>query len=306
MQLGKIEEVDLRRIWPNEARDFTPWLANPDNLAQLSDVIGLTLVDPDTEVSVGAYSSDIHCKTSPDNRTVVIENQIENSNHDHLGKTIVYASGLDAKIVIWIVKNARSEHASAVDWLNEHTDSDIGFFLIEVKAIKIGDSVPAPQFRIIQKPNDYMKIAKSNTDKELTRSQTGRYEFWTQMNDYIQNSDYKLRTRTPSYDHWYDFSIGSSKYHLSVCLLDREKKIRVGLWISDDKTVFDKLLDKKEQIESKIDFKLEWDKKDNNKASSINSYIDNFSFDNTENYEKLDDEICRRLVLFDKVLRQYL
>ncbi len=163
MKLGKIEEVPLRKIWKNEARDFTPWLADQENLDTLGDVLGLGLVEAEQETKVGNFSADIHCKIENDNRTVIIENQIESSNHDHLGKTIVYASGVNASVVVWIVKNARPEHVSAVEWLNEHTDSDIGFFLVEIHAIKIGDSDPAPQFNVVTQPNEYMKAVKNNS-----------------------------------------------------------------------------------------------------------------------------------------------
>ena len=261
MKLGKIEEVALRRIWPNEARDFTPWLAKQENLDDLGDLLGLSLVEAEQEVSVGSFSADIHCKIENDNRTVVIENQIESSNHDHLGKTIVYASGVDASIVIWIVKNARPEHVSAVEWLNEHTDSDIGFFLIEIHAIRIGDSDPAPQFNIVAQPNEYMKSVKSGDDKQLTRSQLGRYEFWTQLNTFIEENDIALGLRKPNYDHWRDFKLGSSKYHLTVNLLDGESKIRIALWINEGKEIFDNLYANKGSIETSYGSILEWDRK---------------------------------------------
>lgn len=304
--LGRIEEVPLREIWPNEAYDFTPWLAEEENLSLLGEMLGLSFAEPEMEVGVGAFNSDIRCKTSPDNRVVVIENQIEGSNHDHLGKAIVYASGHNASIIIWIVKQARTEHASAIEWLNEHSDSDIGFFLIEVHAIKIGDSQPAPQFRVIQEPNDYMKATKANGDKELTRSHVGRYDFWTQLNEYILKNKYKLRTRKPGYDHWQNFKLGSSKYHLSVNLLDRMHQIRVMLWISDDKEIFDRLFEHRDEIESKLDFKLTWERKGDSKAASVDPYINNFSFDNHSNYAELDDEICRRLLAMEEAFKPFL
>jgi len=126
----------------------------------LSEIIGIKLIEPKCEVQVGNYQCDITCKVESDDRLVVIENQIEDSNHDHLGKSIVYASGINASIIVWIVKNARLEHISAIEWLNENTDSKIGFFLIEIEAIKIGESLPAPQFRIKAQPNDYAKSVK--------------------------------------------------------------------------------------------------------------------------------------------------
>lgn len=306
MRLGKIEEVALRRIWLNEARDFTPWLAKQENLDDLGDLLGLSLVEAEQEVSVGSFSADIHCKIENDNRTVIIENQIESSNHDHLGKTIVYASGVDASIVIWIVKNARPEHVSAVEWLNEHTDSDIGFFLIEIHAIRIGDSDPAPQFNIVAQPNEYMKSVKSGDDKQLTRSQLGRYEFWTQLNTFIEENDIALGLRKPNYDHWRDFKLGSSKYHLTVNLLDGESKIRIALWINEGKEIFDNLYANKGSIETSYGSILEWDRKDLQKASWIADYIDGFSYDDQSNWRELQEKVTSKILDLKHSLQPYL
>lgn len=306
MKLGKIEEVALRRIWPNEARDFTPWLAKQENLDDLGDLLGLSLVEAEQEVSVGSFSADIHCKIENDNRTVIIENQIESSNHDHLGKTIVYASGVDASIVIWIVKNARPEHVSAVEWMNEHTDSDIGFFLIEIHAIRIGDSDPAPQFNVVAQPNEYMKSVKSGSDKELTRSQLGRYEFWTQLNTFIEANDISLGVRKPNYDHWRDFKLGSSKYHLTINLLDGDSKIRTALWISEGKEIFDNLYTKKDSIEASYGSSLEWDRKDLQKASWVADYIDGFSYDDQSNWRELQEKVTSKILNLKHSLQPYL
>jgi hypothetical protein len=305
IKLGKIDEVKLREIWKNEADDFTPWLAQQENLDILGEGLGLNLIEAEKEVPVGSFYCDIKCKIENDNRIAAIENQIEDSNHDHLGKSIVYASGIGASIVIWIVKNARPEHASAIEWLNEHSDSNIGFFLLEIHAVKIGNSAPAPQFKVIAQPNEYVKSAKGNEKKELTGTQIGRYDFWSQMNKYIDANNIKLNVRKPSYDHWYNFSIGSSKYHLSVNLLDYKNKIRVELWISDNKDIYDELFENKEKIEEILG-KLEWDRKDNAKASSIADYINDFSFDNRDNWESLFKQICDKVIDFSKVLKNYL
>lgn len=306
MKLGKIEDVALRHIWANEARDFTPWLAIQENLDYLGEVLGLNLVEAEQEVSVGSFSADLHCKIENDNRTVIIENQIESSNHDHLGKTIVYASGVNASVIVWIVKDARPEHVSAVEWLNEHTDSEIGFFLVEIHAIRIGDSVPAPQFKIIAQPNEYMKTVKTSGDKELTRSQLGRYEFWTRMNAFMEDNNVKLAVRKPNYDHWYDFKLGSSKYHLTVNLLDWEGKIRIALWISNSKEIFDELYKNKDAIELKYGSALEWDRKDSQKASWVADYISGFSFDDQSNWVDLQNEVISKIQSFQNALKPFL
>lgn len=136
--LGKIEKVDdLRTIWKHEAHDFTKWLAEEENLALLSEAVGIDIVLEDTESPVGSFNVDIFASEEGTSRKIIIENQLEDTNHDHLGKIITYASGKNADVVIWIVKRAREEHRRAVEWLNQHTDETIGFFLIEIELWKI-------------------------------------------------------------------------------------------------------------------------------------------------------------------------
>ena len=130
MNLGKLQKGDLREIWKHEASDFTNWLAKPENIAILSDEIGIGLKLVKTEAEVGSFSSDILAEEENTGKKVIIENQLEPTDHNHLGKIITYASGYDAAIIIWIVQEARDEHKRAVDWLNEHTDEGVNFFLV--------------------------------------------------------------------------------------------------------------------------------------------------------------------------------
>jgi len=303
-ELDRVIDLKLREIWNDEAKVFTPWLV--EHIDVLGEAIGLNLIEPDREVEVGPFSCDIKCKVEEDKRIVVIENQIEPSDHEHLGKAIVYASGLGASVVIWIVRQAREEHSSAIEWLNEHSDSNIFFFLLEIRAIKIGDSKPAPLFKVIQQPDNYVKTIKGNETKKLTRAQIGRYNFWTELNSYIEDSDYNLSTHKPSYETWYTFAIGSSKYLIEVNLIDISNRIRVGILIHDDKTVFDKLNEHEAQIKSKLNFELEWERKDDIKSSSISSYISGFSYDDDSNYNELIKEICERVIALKRVVNEVL
>ena len=129
MNLGKLNELDVRSVWGHEQYDFSKWLSEPENIKELGNVLNLSLVDVETEKFVGAYRCDILCKDEITGKAVLIENQLEQTNHDHLGKIITYASGLDASVVVWIVASAREEHASAIQWLNTHTTEDVSFFL---------------------------------------------------------------------------------------------------------------------------------------------------------------------------------
>ena len=162
--IGKLTEVDVRELWKHEQYDFSNWLAKEENLEYLNDIIGLTLTDVDKEVYVGPYRCDIVAKDETSGITVIVENQLEGTNHDHLGKIITYASGLNAKVMIWIVKEAKEEHRAAIEWLNNNTNNDVNFFLIEIHAYKIGNSDPAPKFEVVEKPNDFVKRSKVKSD----------------------------------------------------------------------------------------------------------------------------------------------
>ena len=150
MEIGKLKEVDIRNLWKHEQYDFSEWLSQEENINILNDILGLTLVDVSKEAYVGSYRCDLFAVDESTGTKVIIENQLEPSNHDHLGKIITYASGLDAEVIVWIVKTAKEEHRSAIEWLNNNTNSRINFFLIELKAYTIENSIPAPFFNVIE------------------------------------------------------------------------------------------------------------------------------------------------------------
>ena len=171
MNIGRLESVLVRELWKHEQYDFSTWLSKEENISLLGDELGLSFTDIEVEKFVGNYRCDIVAIVDNTGKTVIIENQLEPSNHDHLGKIITYASGLDASTIIWIVTEARSEHKSAIEWLNHTTTKDINFFLIVLKAYRIGSSLPAPKFEIAEMPNDFSKTANVMSDnKELNRS----------------------------------------------------------------------------------------------------------------------------------------
>lgn len=163
--------------------DFTPWLAQDDNIAMLSDAIGIDISVDETESTVGSFNVDIYATETDTGNKIIIENQLEETNHDHLGKIITYASGKDAKFVIWIVKKAREEHRHAIEWLNNHTDNDIAFFLIEIELWSINNSDPAVKFNVIEKPNDWAKEIKK-ADTNINDTQKLKLDYWTSFVDY--------------------------------------------------------------------------------------------------------------------------
>ena len=307
MKLGKLQEVDIRTVWPHEQYDFSKWLSEDENIKELGDTLNLSLSDVETEKFVGNYRCDILCKDEITGKVVLIENQLEPTNHDHLGKIITYASGLDAAVVVWIVSSARDEHASAIEWLNKHTDDEISFFLLEVHAYKIGDSDPAPQFNIIEQPNDFVKTVKAiSKNADLSESEKNRLEFWTQFNEIVDEKGKPFNKRKATTDHWYNVAIGSSEANISIDLVNKEHKIRVSLWINDNKDIFDSLYQQKDAIENTLGFGLEWNRLDNKKASYISAYIKGLDFKKQDNYPQLMGQIIELVLKMRKVFPQFM
>ena len=286
MNIGKFVEVDIRDLWKHEQYDFSEWLSKEENIENLNDILGLTLVDISKEAYVGSYRCDIFAKDETTGTKVIIENQLEASNHDHLGKIITYASGLDAKVVVWIVKQAKEEHRSAIEWLNNNTNNELNFFLIELHAYKIDDSNPAPMFEVIEKPNGFIKNTKAiNNQDNLNKSQSERLEFWNKFNEVVEQNGKPFNIRKATTDHWYDVALGTSEAHISINLVNKSSYVVIDVYINDNKELFDKLMDKKDIIESELGFKLVWDRLDNGKASRIKYRIKGLNFDDHSNYE---------------------
>lgn len=259
-KLGKMIKItDLRSVWPHEANDFTKWLAQEENLALLSDAIDIDLELEERESSVGSFNVDIFAKEVGTNRRVIIENQLEDTNHDHLGKLITYASGKGAEVIVWVVKRARDEHRQAIEWLNQHTDSNIGFFLLEIELWQIGDSMKAPRFNIVEKPNDWSKTMK--TIEGLSDTDLLKLEFWTGFNDAMSNNDefkHHFRARKASPQHWYDLSIGSSAYHVCLTINTQKQCIGADIYINDDKELFAQFKSHKDEIAAMLNSEVEW------------------------------------------------
>lgn len=307
MGIGKLKEVDIRELWKHEQYDFSEWLSKKENIENLNEILGLTLVDISKETYVGAYRCDLFAKDETTGIKVIIENQLEVSNHDHLGKIITYASGLDAKVVVWIVKEAREEHRSAVEWLNNNTNNNVNFFLIEIHAYKIGESDPAPMFQVVEQPNDFIKNNKStNRDESMNKSQSQRIEFWNQFNNVVIEKGKPFNIRKATTDHWYNVAIGTSDAHIDITLVNKDSLIGVELYITDNKELFDKLYERKDQIEQELGFTLDWRRLDNSKASRIVYHIKGLNFDDHSNYNELMNKTIDLAVLMRNVFKKYI
>lgn len=258
--LDKLIQIkDLRQFWKDEARDFTPWLSEEENLMQLADTLNIDINFIERESSVGGFNADILAEDNEGNK-IIIENQLEDTDHDHLGKIITYASGKDAKYIVWIVKKARDEHRQAVEWLNQHTDNGLFFFLVEIELWKIGNSRPAPRFNIVVRPNDWVKEEKAA--KAYSKQEEQLLSFWRGFNDFAdQNSTFQqyFKTRKPQSRHSYDISIGTGVCHIFILVTTRKKEITVGLYFRQkDRQSYFTLKDKKDICEKLIKEKLHW------------------------------------------------
>lgn len=305
MNLGKLEKItDLRKVWPHEALDFTPWLAQDDNIAMLSDAIGIDISVDETESMVGSFNVDIYATETDTGNKIIIENQLEETNHDHLGKIITYASGKDAKFVIWIVKKAREEHRHAIEWLNNHTDNDIAFFLIEIELWSINNSDPAVKFNVIEKPNDWAKEIKK-ADNNINDTQRLKLDYWTSFVDYAfaNNSFSKMfKKRKPSTDHWYSVSLGSSEYHMAFLMNTQKNILAIEVYFSNNKELFNEFYAEKDKIEALAGVNLDWRELPERKASRV-LYETTADFKNKDNWNEQFDWIMEYAVKIAKAFK---
>ncbi len=267
---GNLKQVELRTGWKHEAFDFTQWLVKPENLQFLSDEIGIEVAPIEAEASSGRYSVDILAEEESTGKKIIIENQLEKSDHDHLGKIITYASGYDAEYVVWIVKGANEEHRQALEWLNDHTDSELNFFLMKLELWQIDDSKPAVKLNTIVKPNEWTKtIRERNQSEELSETKLMQLDFWSSFKSYCDEKGIRFVSRKPRASRQYDISIGTSEAYIRLVASTMHSELRVMFIVKEKQELFDEFYDDKDQIESEIGSSLNWKPAPNQKRSLV-------------------------------------
>jgi len=264
--LGRLERVPLRDFWSHEASDFTPWLAAEENISLLNEAIGLDLAVEAQEQRVGPFRADILCKDTNSNQWVLIENQIESTDHRHLGQLLTYAAGLEAVTIVWIAEKFTEEHRATLDWLNQITDERFNFFGLEIELWRIGTSPMAPKFNLVSKPNNWSKaisgVAKAIEEGQLTETKQRQLEYWISFNDVLTERKSIIKTRKPSPQHWQDFSFnaGIGTIHPNATINTREHVIEVTFLAigSNRLAVFQKLKQQEEAIEQELGMDLTW------------------------------------------------
>ena len=258
--LGRLQKVDIHEIWKNDSSHFTPWLAEPDNIKLLGDTIGMELQVDSVEKEVGRFYADILCKETTSDRYVVIENQIDRTDHDHLGKTITYAAGLGATAVVWITRHFLDEHRAAFDWLNEISHSEVAFFGLEIEAWKIGGSAAAPKFNIVCRPNDWQ--LESSPASTMTEWQKTQLEFWLGLKESMEETS-RVKCSKPQAANWMSHPLGRTGFWLSSVFSSADSEtgghrpggeLRVEMVIdhSDSKGLFASLRSQEREISGEL------------------------------------------------------
>lgn len=260
IKLSRITKINPREIWKNEANDFTKWLAKEENISVLCEELELNLENIKAEAAAGRYNVDLVADDIDSKRKVIIENQLESTDHKHLGQLLTYASAYDASIIIWVVTDYTEEHRQAIDWFNRNISESISFFLVQIEVYKIGDSDAAPKFNIICEPNNWGKTVKSseagNTVSDLKLLQK---EFWDALKEYAhEQKTFANFGRTPKPQHWYNISFGTSRCHIALTLNTQKGYVGCEIYIRNDKALFDTFHKNQESIEKEIGEQLEW------------------------------------------------
>lgn len=258
--LGEFKKIDVRDMWKHESADFTPWLAQDENIVTLGEALGIELEVERVEAAVGPYSADILAKDTGTDTYVVIENQLGKTDHDHLGKAITYGSVLHASAVVWIATHFTEEHRRAIDWLNEFTTEDLSFYGVHLELWQIDDSLPAVRFDVTSRPAAIKKDAARGETRELTETQQLQLGFWTAFRDALIEANVMASAQTPKPQNVFDVSLGRSGMH--ICCTANVAPGKIGLRVYLYNTIAEKALPQleaqREEIEREIGLALEW------------------------------------------------
>ena len=309
LKLDRLQPVELRDIWSNEATDFTPWLAEEENLAFLGETLDMDLELEGQELNVGDFRADILCRNAVDGSRVLIENQLERTDHNHLGQILTYSAGLDIHTVIWIAKEFREEHRAALDRLNEITNEHFQYFGIEIKVWQIGDSARAPQFEIVSKPNDWSRTVSRDTQraasKDLSETQLQLERFWTSLRDYMVEKNNPVKFPKPNAWRFLIFSIGRSGFSMEAWQSQQNKEIGIRMYTSGQhaKVHFYLLAEQQQEIEREFGGSLEWAELPNSKSSRISLRKKETDPTDETDWPNQHEWLASKLELFDKVFR---
>ncbi|MFM8745657.1 MAG: DUF4268 domain-containing protein [Aestuariivirga sp.] len=305
-ELSKLERVPLREAWKHEAGDFTPWLAEAENLDALAQALGLSELEAvATEHYVGDFKLDILC--SDGDQQVIVENQLAETDHKHLGQILAYAAGVGARKVIWVAESFRPEHVAALRFLNENTTDDLGFFGVQVELWRIGNSPLAPKFEVVVQPDNWAKAGREQARAAASASPTKQLQlkFWSALIDRLAKKAPQIRPQKPRPQHWLNNSIGRAGFGLNITANARDARLGVELWMAGEeaKGRFARLVEQRQSIEQQLGFELDWQDLPDAKGCRIATWLPDSSIEDESRWEEYLAWLEQRLVVMDKALR---
>ena len=305
INLGKMERVNVRSAWPNEAAHFTPWLASEQGLELLQDALGMDLEVEAVEQFIGPFRADILAKRqdTPDEHWVLIENQLEKTDHRHLGQLLTYAAGLKAATIVWVAQDFAEEHRAALDWLNEITSDAYQFFGLQIELWKIGASEPAPLFNVLAEPNDWSREVKQSAEHTISDLKEQQQRFWQGVRARLLETKSKVRPQKAHPQHWADYAIGRSGAWLSATVNTAKAYVSVEFNFRGppDKAWFKELEAKRDQIELLLGDALVWKRLDGKKSSRVGIYLEGQDPTNEQQWPTQQAWVVEKLELFHSV-----
>lgn len=309
VELGNLKTVEIRNLWKSEPGDFTPWLAK--NIERLSKILGKDLEVIKTEYAVGDFSADIVANDLNTSRTVVIENQFGTSDHKHLGQILLYCAGIKASCMVWIAETFKDEHRQAIEWLNTNTINEIEFYAIELEVIQIDDSKPVPLFKIVESPNKNIASGIPVSNNGITDTQELYQKYFQSLIDELREKHRFTNARVGQPQNWYSFASEQSrvfKYGTSFAANDR---VRTEIYIdmgdqNKNKELFDKLFEKKDELEKEFGNVLTWERLDDKRSCRICNYIDGSISADTTQIEEIKNWAIENMLKFKKVFPKYI
>ena len=310
-ELGRLERVELRDVWPNEATDFTPWLAEEENLSLLADTLNMELELEGSEVRLGFGGIvDLLCRNPENDSRVMIENQVKETDSDHLGRILEYMAGLDAVTVIWIAKSFKDEHRAVFDRLNEITEERFRFFGVEIELWRIGDSLPAPEFNIVSKPNDWIRTvsqeAQRAANENLSETQLQQMQYWTRLAEYMSDANCQISSLNPVPKSFVFLRIGKAGIRWKVSISKQKKRLSVWLDMFDEKATahFNLLVQDRAEIEQEFGISLEWDELPAQQSSRVSLHKGNTDPTDEADWPNQHAWLAEKLERFDNVFRE--
>jgi len=309
IEFGTLKTVDIRKVWPSEPSNFTPWLA--ENINKLSNILGRDLEIIQTEYAVGDFTADIVAKDLSSSSIVVIENQYGSSDHKHLGQILLYCAGINASCMVWIAESFKDEHRKTIEWLNNNTINEIEFYAIGLEIIQIDDSKPVPLFKVIESPNKNVASGTRTEPLENSDTQEKYRQYFQKLIDELREKYRFTNAKMGQPQSWYAFPSENSKiyrFETSFALNDR---VRAGIYLDSgeqikNKDIFDKLFSEKEIIEKEFGEVLCWERLDDKRACRIITYTDGHINSDTEELSRIKNWAIEKLIKFKEVIPKYI